>query len=298
MGANGDAGNSITTILGDCATIVGDHANVLPSQWTEPTGEPTKEYSLSGSGMIDIDSAIPTYRGLDNGADFHGGNYTITALNGIHFEAASGGLSADISGNIALSSWGGKTNITSTTEVGVLARVIQINATNVTKIGGKNLYVDANQTTFAKNVTFGNNVKINGGLAVNGELYASHITCLKQTQVTAITDTLKGYPISGSMLYGEVIVGDPLTIGPIIIRIQGEMAIPIVAVPPHYHLYDSIAMTGVEGLSDLMSAAQNVESDSPAKASSPTLEALKSIGKKVAKAFEKYITTTLGIPMK
>ena len=294
MGASGDAGNKVSTVLGDHAIIVGDHPNTHPAIYVDPTGKETNTYGLSDTGMVESKSAMPTFRAIDNAGDFHGGNYTVTAMNGIHFASGAGGLSANISGNIALSSWGGKVTITSSTQIGTNAQVLALSATNTVKISGPSLYIDAKETTFTKNVTFGNNVKVNGGLAVNGELYASHITTMRQVKPTTVADGLPGYAMANALLVGEVIVAaDPLMLGPLTIRLEGT-TLPIITTSPHWHLYNTIASSTVNGPTELFEEMTAADGDSPAKAKPNDIEELLDLEGAFRRIGEAVVTAIMG----
>ena len=294
MGASGDAGNKVSTVLGDHAIIVGDHPNTHPAIYVDPTGKETNAYGLSDTGMVESKSAMPTFRAIDNAGDFHGGNYTVTAMNGIHFASGAGGLSANISGNIALSSWGGKVTITSSTQIGTNAQVLALSATNTVKISGPSLYIDAKETTFTKNVTFGNNVKVNGGLAVNGELYASHITTMRQVKPTTVADGLPGYAIMGGLLTGTVIAAaDPLMMGPLTIQLIGN-GLPITTTMPHHHLYNTIASSTVNGPTELFEGMTAVEGDAPAQAKPNDIEELLDLEGTLSRIGEAVITSIMG----
>lgn len=327
---NGDTGNSTTVVLGDKVVVVGDNPNTNPSVYSDPTGKETNSYGFSGSsGLINTKTAIPTFTPIDNAGDFHGGNYTIVAMNGIHFEAGGGGLSADINGNMSLSSWGGMINITSTSQASVQAQVVQLAATNTILLSGPSLYVNTAETVFNKNVTFGNNVIINGGLAVNGELFVSHLTALHSVNFTEESDELYGYPIMGAefavniMPQAPQLVAPPFGINSPELTIDGGMPpgnyimriIPyypikafapdaIVATPPHEHLYNGIGGDGVESPSDLRSEMKAIEGDTPVQAKPNLIDGLspKDLGKKIKDKIEKrlqdFVEKILGIPIK
>ena len=314
--ANGDAGNSTTIVLGDKVTVVGDNPNTHPAVYTDPTGKETNAYGFSGSsGLISTKTALPTFTPIDNASDFHGGNYTITAMNAIHFEAGGGGLSADINGNMNLSSWGGLINITSTNQTSVQAQVVQLAATNTILLSGPSLYVDTQETIFNKNVTFGNNVTINGGLAVNGELFASHLTTVRSVGFTAESETLYGYIPLGAVMTcaatgiitapsstseGGIPNGATITI-PALVLTPVPTDTPFVAIPPHEHLYDTIATKTLDTPSDLFSEMKKVEGDAPVEAEPNFIQELSpsELGKKITKKIQKRITdfikTSLGL---
>lgn len=295
MGASGDAGNKVSTVLGDHAIIVGDHPNTHPAIYVDPTGKETNAYGLSDTGMVESKSAMPTFRAIDNAGDFHGGNYTVTAMNGIHFASGAGGLSANISGNIALSSWGGKVTITSSTQIGTNAQVLALSATNTVKISGPSLYIDAKETTFTKNVTFGNNVKVNGGLAVNGELYASHITTMRQVKPTTVADGLPGYAINGAQLIGTIEVSDnPLIMGATITMMLHPTSLPIIVTSPHWHLYNTIASSTVNGPTELFEEMTAADGDSPATAKPNDIEELLDLEGAFSRIGEAVVTAILG----
>lgn len=306
MAANGDAGSSMTTVLGYKNIIVGDHPNINPANYVEPTGQEIDEYSMSGAGMIPIKSAIPTFRSIDTGGDFHGGDFTVDAMNAIHFTAGAGGFTVGVNGDISLMGWGGKVSIISTTQAGITAKVVRINSTNTIKIGGPTLYVDAKETIFNKNVTFGNNVKINGGLAVNGELFAPHITGQRQVRATAYSGSLKGYIPEGAILMCEIepdiTKGAGLTTdggiapGPIMLTVGIPSAFSFISIPPHNHFYDGLAFSEVGGLSDLYDEMQAVDGDKPVEAKANSLEALNPshLLKQYGKIIEKFVMEEIG----
>ena len=327
--ANGDAGNSTTIVLGDKVTVVGDNPNTHPAVYTDPTGKETNAYGFSGSsGLISTKTALPTFTPIDNASDFHGGNYTITAMNAIHFEAGGGGLSADINGNMNLSSWGGLINITSTNQTSVQAQVVQLAATNTILLSGPSLYVDTQETIFNKNVTFGNNVTINGGLAVNGELFVSHLTTLHSVNFTEESDELYGYPINGAEFAVNISPQSPAGLKPVlgidspelvngamppgnyIMRIIPYYPIkalapePIVAIPPHEHLYNGLGGDGVQTTSELFDEMKAIESDKPVEAKPNLINGMdpKELGKKISDKIQKrltdFIKKALGFPIK
>lgn len=317
--ANGDAGNSTTIVFGDKVTVVGDNPNTHPAVYTDPTGFETNAYGFSGSsGLIHTKTAVPTFTPIDNASDFHGGTYTITAMNAIHFESGGGGLSADINGSINLSSWGGLINITSTNQTSVQAQVVKLTATNTILFSGPTLYVDTAETIFNRNVTFGNNVIINGGLAINGELFAPHLTTVRSVGFTGESETLYGYPINLGTFCASIIP-DPATLPPgtvtpengIMSGIPYRFVImqdpvtaldpkPFIAIPPHEHLYDGVATKALNSYSEFNEAMKQAESDEPVEAQPNFMqdmqpsELLKKIQKKVQKRITKFIKEVLG----
>lgn len=324
--ANGDAGNSINVILGDKVTVVGDNPNTNPAVYTDPTGRDTDAYGFSDdSGMIQAKTALPTFTPLDNASDFHGGNYTITAMNAIHFEAGGGGLSADINGNIAISSWGGLVNITSTTQVAAQAQMVKLSVTNAILLTGPTFYVDTNETIFNKNVTFGKNIAVNGGLAVAGELFAAHLSTVRSLAFTAESSPLYSYPINGAEFAVNIRpdsvpqLKPPLGIDSPVLTPDGGMppgnyiikVIPyfplkalvpeaITAAPPHEHVFNTIPTTTYGTHSELNEAMRKVESGEPVDAE-PNLmqgmkpsELMKRIEKKIKKRFTTFIKNILG----
>lgn len=299
MGSSGDAGNSVSTTVGDQVVIVGDHPNTRPALFVDPTGKGIKSFSLSDTGVIGVDSAIPTYRPIDNAGDFHGGNYSVTAMNGIHFESGGGGLSANIGGNITLNSWAGKISLLTTTQVGVTAHLVTISATNTVKISGPSLYVDAKEVTFTKNVTFGGNVKVNGGLGVNGELFATHITGLRQVRPTTMMKSMHGYPMTGSTLMGTIMPGigasttpdGGIAPGAIIITVTPS-PMPLVTVPPHLHYVDTLAAKLVTGPTELFGAMTSVDAEEPVTASPTDLAEISGFNA-LAQAFTDFVIESL-----
>lgn len=316
---NGDAGNSITVVLGDKVTVVGDNPNTNPAVYTNPTGRDTDTYSfIDDSGMMQAKTALPTFTPIDNASDFHGGNYTITAMNAIHFEAGGGGLSADINGSIALSSWGGIVNITSTNQVSAQAEVVQLACTNAVLLTGPTFYVDTDETIFNKNVKFGCNVAVNGGLAVAGELFATHLSTVRSVASTGESPVQYGYPI-GTASFTAMLTPDPLLPPGILSPIEQALLpaipyritiipdpvaaaapTPIIAIPPHEHLYNTIATTTYDTHSELNDAMRKVESNEPVDAE-PNLiqgmkpsELMKKIEKKVQKRITAFIKACLG----
>lgn len=326
MAGNPDAGNSITSVLGDYVLTVGDNANTYPSVHVEPTGQTINDYMMTSTGMQKIESALPTFRAIDNSGAFLGGSYVLTALNSIRFEAAGGGMDASVRGNISFKASGGMVNITSNTVVGVTSHLVQISSTNAVKINGPLFYVDTKETIFNKNVTFGNNVKINGGLAVNGELFARHITAMHSLAYTKESPELNGYPINGAEFAVQIYPQTPaLTTPPMGINspelIMGAMPpgnyimriIPyyplkalapdaIVSCPPHEHLYNSIGDGAISSPTEMMDKMKEVESDKPVEAKPTTIEGLsptglvERIGKKVEDRIIRFMKMILKLP--
>lgn len=311
LNPRGQGPNAISTVLGDKVVVVGDHPNLNPSLRTEPTGVEITNYGITGSsGMTDSPSALPSYTAVDNSGDFHGGNYTVTALNGIHFESAGGGTTIDSSGNVAISSWGAKVDITSTTQTGVKGHILHLMATNTVRLSGPTFYVDAQETIFKNKVSFGTNVAINGGMYVNGELYARHITAPHAAYSTADSPTLYGYPQMGAtftaFIFPELTMGgipSPLDGGimpgavrlilfPSPVEMGGATQMPIISIPPHNHKYDGIACSQAEGMTDFFKEAQAAESNEPAEAKPNLMEdiSLSKFAYKVRKVIQKRIT--------
>lgn len=296
MNPRGQGPNSVQTVVGDKVVVVGDHPNIHPSLRTDPSGIEIKNYGITGSsGMTESPSAIPTFESVDNGGDFHGGTYTVTALNGIHFESAGGGATIDSSGNVAISSWGGKLDLTSTAQTGVKAQVVHIMGTNTVRISGPTFYVDTQETIFANKVTFGTNICVNGGAFINGELFARHITAPHSVSITADSPTLYGYPQSGASFEASIVGGvtsDGASIlgTPVEIVISGG-GIPIVSIPPHNHKYDGISSTQADGMTDFFDAAKAAESNEPAEAKPNLLDelSLTKFGNKMMKMITKHI---------
>lgn len=287
--ANGDSGVGIETVFNDKVIIVGDHPNLNPTVNIDPVGKEINNYKITGSGgVVKTKSAIPKNTPIDNSGDFHGGTFTIHAMNSFNIEAANGGIDIVSGGNIKISSWGGIFNIIGTVEASINGQLISINCTNTTMLNGPTLYVDTDETIFNKNVIFGNNVIVNGGMVVNGELIATHITAMRSVNMTAPSSTLYGYPIEGATLKfiaddnefianisitlsSPIVEGDELISGKanIIIPKTAPAAIKVaspikdfVKIDPHYHVFDGPAMSLVDGTSALfsqMSAAENTE---------------------------------------
>lgn len=259
----GDTGIDVSTIFNDKVTIVGDHPNLLPTVYTDPTGHEINNYSITkSSGMGQTKSAIPKHTALDNAGDFHGGTMTTTVMNSLHFEVANGGITMETGGNFSLSSWGGLFNIISSTEVDITSDIIKLNSTNTTLINGSTLYVDTDETIFNKNVQFGNNIMVNGGAAINGELIANHITTQRQINFTEDCDALLGYPMMGAKLKCVVTSPNPYMNGEAEIMFQPS-ANPIVSIPGHNHVFEGPACTLADGVTDIFSKMKAAEGTSP-----------------------------------
>lgn len=193
----GDSGQAIEQVMNDKVITVGTHANIHPSIRIDPTNKEITKYRVSKKGgMKKSISALPKYTSIDNSGDFHGGTFTITALNSFNVEAAAGGIHLESNGCIEISSWGGIINLTGTYGVGIQGEMINITSARATTLSGKMLIFDTDEMMFNKNVSFNNNVSINGGLAVNGELIARHITAMRSLQVTSAAG-VDGLPRSG-----------------------------------------------------------------------------------------------------
>lgn len=262
----GDTGIDVSTVFNDKVTIVGDHPNLLPTVYTDPTGIEINNYSITeSSGMVQTKSAIPKHTALDNAGDFHGGTMTTTVMNSLHYEVANGGITMETGGNFSLSSWGGLFNIISSTEVDITSDIIKLTSINTTLINGPTLYVDTDETIFNKNVQFGNNIMVNGGAAINGELIANHITTQRQLNFTQDSDDLLGYPMMGAKLTCVITSPNPLLNGPAVIIISPSDT-PIVSIPGHNHVFEGPACTLTNGITDLFSKMKKAESASPVEA--------------------------------
>lgn len=270
MGKNpkGDTGIDVKTVINDKVVIVGDHPNLNPSVYTEPTGTEINGYGMTESvGVTQTKGALPSNTPIDNAGDFHGGTLTYTVMNSLHFEVANGGITMDTGGNVNISSWGGIVNLLSSTEVGITSDLVKLNVTNTLMINGPTLYVDSQETIFNNNVTFGNNALIRGGLGVNGELIAAHITTQRQLNFTEECDTLLGYPMMGASVDVVLIpTSNPLLTGTCKIMFTPTMQTPIVAIPGHDHVFEGPACTLADGVTDLFSKMSKVEGNSPVEA--------------------------------
>lgn len=300
--ANGDSGISIESVMNDKVVTVGDHANTLPSLYADPTGTEINKFKVSPTGgIVLVKSAIPSYTPIDNSADFHGGSFSIAALNKFNIDSANGGINLTTGGNISIVS-GGLVGILSTSEVGVSAELVKINCANTTVLKGPLLYVDTNETVFNKNVSFGNNVMVNGGLAVNGELIARHITTMRSMGVTTSeVIALKGIPIGGAGFNVILVSPIPELNGPALIKILPGNMEPIVSTQPHFHLFDQPAISYLDGPKPLFEEMEAAQGANPieAKPNIPydlTLDGLKDkIISRVTDEILEFVTNLIGI---
>lgn len=297
----GDTGIDVSTIFNDKVTIVGDHPNLLPTVYTDPTGIEINNYSITeSSGMGQTKSAIPKHTALDNAGDFHGGTMTTTVMNSLHFEVANGGITMETGGNFSLSSWGGLFNIISSTEVDITSDIIKLNSTNTTLINGPTLYVDTDETIFNKNVQFGNNIMVNGGAAINGELIANHITTQRQVNFTEDCDALLGYPMMGAKLMCVITSPNPYMNGQAVIMFQPS-ANPIISIPGHNHVFEGPACTLADGVTGIFSKMKAAEGTSPVAADpampmNTDLSSLtKSTQNKIAKKAGEFLSDAIGL---
>lgn len=264
----GDTGIDVKTVVNDMVIIVGDHPNLNPSVYIEPTGRELNNYSITSSAaMVQTKSAIPHNIPIDNAGDFHGGTMTCTVMNSLHFEVANGGISMETGGNIAIESWGGIINLISSTEIGITSDIVKLNTTNTILVNGPTLYVDTDETIFNKNVAFGNNVIVRGGVGVNGELIANHITTQRQINLTEECDSLLGYPMMGASVDVVLIpTSNPLLAGSCKIMFVPTMPNPIVSIPGHDHVFEGPACTLTDGVTELFDKMSQAEGSSPVEA--------------------------------
>lgn len=285
----GDSGNYITQIDNDYVLIAGNTPNVYPTSLNDPVKYSQKNFAVNEvAGVETHTTPMPGFTPLDNSGDFHGGNYTVVAMNGIHLDAGGGGATITSNGNVTLTAAGGIVAITSTAEAKVQAQVVRLQSTHTVMISGPKLYVDTPETVFTNNVKIGGNVIINGGLAVGGELACPHMTGTKSIQTTGEeNEQIKGYPILyssfvctfevnplpeeigtnmamitelGGMMPGNLyrlrVMPDPhwLTEGPQ----------PITDTPRHKHFYETIGSSGTAP-TDMYSNMKKMESAEPVK---------------------------------
>lgn len=282
MGLKGDTGIDIETIVNDKVVIVGDHPNLNPSLYIEPTGRALNGYSVSEyAGCVQTKSAIPLNTPIDNAGDFHGGTCTFTVMNSLHFEVANGGISLETGGNVSISSWGGIVGITGSHQVGINSDLVLLNANNNILINGPSLYVDTEDTTFNNTAKFGANILARGAVGVNGELIANHITTQRQINFTEDSSLLYGYPKRNSKVKIRIKSNTPWKTRTPIAAGSNEITIeeaeceiifepedktPIIKIPSHDHVFEGPACTLTDGITDLFSKLSSSEGSSPVEA--------------------------------
>lgn len=296
--AKGDSGISGETVMNDKFIIVGTNANINPTINKQVSGKEINNYGIADSGgMAKSKSAIPKYTPIDNSGDFHGGTFTITAMNSFNIEAANGGVSVETGGNVSISSWGGLLSIIGSLETNISGGVININSINTTVLNGPTLYVDTEETIFNNNTIFGNNVMVHGGAVINGELVARHITTLRAVSMTEDCIDLEGLPINGSSFECQLTVlagcncvdGSPLAPGQVKLTIMPTSVNPIVSIPSHNHYFDAPAIDLCDGNLELFAEMKKGEGNSPMEAKPNTAIDQKKVETKIAKNIANYI---------
>lgn len=279
--SRGNSGQFAQMVMDDGFSIFGTDPNVLPALHIDPTGQAINTYGVTGSsGSIKIETALPKVTPIDNSGDFHGGVYTVVAMNKASITCGNGGFDVGTGGNATLASWGGITNIIGKVEAAITGTVVKINCCNATMINGPLLYVNTEETTFNTNAIFGNNVLVHGGMAVNGELLAQHITAIRQVHSTEFSDEQFGYPIAGAtfqclitpmgMVTTPTIPLTPAAVLPGLAMLTIlPTTTPITSIPPHKHYFNGPAMTLAGSSSEMFEKMKQVERKEALEADPP-----------------------------
>lgn len=273
--SRGKSGDNINIALANKVDITGTYPNLNPSYITDEVGKEQVDYFFTENGGVQkTNTAIPSYKQLDNSADVHGGTYNIIAMNKLIIESAGGGLIMNSSGNINIMSTGGLINLFGTELISTSSKVLNLTSKVCTTIASESIIFKSDKIIFENNVTFGSNIMCNGGAFFGGETFITHLSTEKQRNMTEDSKGV-GYINPKANLFLYIKGGFPMSIpgiGDVNVSIPTPIQVNLgslgflnplngeadVLLAPHFHEFDGPACKTYDSRSDLWKASKRI----------------------------------------